>query len=41
MIMQHKGFEDIKLCDESGAEYWLARDLAPLLNMHDGKTFQR
>jgi len=28
---EYKGFEDIKHCDENGTEYWLARELATVL----------
>ena len=33
-------FESIKLTDQDGAEFWRARQIAPLLEYHDYRNFQ-
>ncbi len=35
----HRNFEDIKKVDESGVEYWEARELMPLLDYTDWRNF--
>ena len=35
----HQNFESIKRFDESGNEFWLARQLAPLLDYQDFRNF--
>ena len=38
---EYQGFEQIKHRDESGNEYWLARELAPLLEYTKWENFQK
>ena len=35
----HATFEGVRKIDEQGDEYWLARDLAPLLDYQDWRNF--
>ncbi|MCL2591779.1 MAG: DNA damage-inducible protein D [Defluviitaleaceae bacterium] len=37
---EYKSFEDIKHTDESGAEFWLARELCPVLQYAQWRNFQ-
>ena len=38
---EYQGFEQIKHRDESGNEYWLARELAPLLEYTEWRNFSK
>jgi len=38
---EYKGFEEIKQKDENGNEFWLARDLAPLLEYTKWENFSK
>jgi DNA-damage-inducible protein D len=38
---EYKGFEDIKHRDENGIEYWLARELAPVLEYAEWRNFSK
>jgi DNA-damage-inducible protein D len=38
---EYNNFEDIKHRDENGAEYWLARELAPVLEYAEWRNFSR
>jgi DNA-damage-inducible protein D len=38
---EYKSFEDIKHCDESGAEYWFARELASVLGYVEWRNFSK
>ena len=38
---EYKGFEQIKHRDESGNEYWLARELAPVLEYTEWRNFSK
>ncbi|MDR3293460.1 MAG: DNA damage-inducible protein D [Clostridiales bacterium] len=40
-IKEYGGFEEIKHTDEVGNEYWLARELAPILEYARWENFQR
>jgi DNA-damage-inducible protein D len=35
------GFESLKKTNDSGAEYWSARDLQPLLGYNHWRSFER
>ncbi|CAN0624335.1 DNA damage-inducible protein D [Burkholderia multivorans] len=37
--LHHQTFESIKQVNDAGAEYWFARDLAPLLDYQDWRNF--
>ncbi|MES2771118.1 MAG: BRO family protein, partial [Pseudomonadota bacterium] len=37
----HSTFENIKHSDDEGNEFWLARDLAPLLEYQDWRNFMQ
>ena len=39
-IVEQKTFEDIRHIDEEGNEYWLARELAPLLDYAKWENFE-
>ena len=41
MNEEHQSFESLKQTDESGAEYWSARDLAPLLDYAAWRNFTK
>lgn len=36
----HKNFEDIKKTDENGVEYWMARELMPVLGYTEWRNFE-
>ena len=38
---EYKGFENIKRRDENGEEYWLARELAPVLEYAEWRNFSK
>ena len=40
-VKEYKSFEDIKHCDGCGEEYWLARELTPVLEYVQWRNFQR
>ena len=37
----NKSFEDIKHIDESGVEYWYARELMPILQYSNWQNFEK
>lgn len=39
-VQGEKTFEELKLCNEHGAEYWSARDLQPLLGYSQWRRFE-
>lgn len=41
MNEHHQPFENLKKIDESGAEFWSARDLAPILEYQDWRNFHK
>jgi len=38
---ESRGFEELKLVDQHGAEYWSARELQPLLGYSQWRSFEK